>query len=254
MPDQLAPVDCDSRARLLVQCIESFTTELSRRGYCEAAVRQKRATTTSFARWMMRRRLDVVTIDEAVIEAFLVYLGRRRIPIVNRRCTLMTFLEHLRAEATTARPEAVRDDSLVALLLQRYETYLREQRGLAEETISNYRQFVIPLVRGRFAGAGGGAAASSPGLQEVRDFLLARARTLAPTTAQLVATALRSFLRFLFQEGETAVDLALAVPTVNRWRHARVHPYLRPEEVERLLAACDTTTANGRRDHAMPRT
>lgn len=251
MPNHFPAIDCASRARLLEQCIESFTTEVSRLGYCKAVVRQKRAMAECFARWMMRQRLDVATIDEAVIETFLVHLGCRRIPIGNRRCTLMAFLEHLRTEAATVRPEPVCDDSVVALLLQRYQTYLREERGLAKETIFNYRQLVTPLVRECFAGTVDSAPASSPGFQEVRDFLLSRARALAPTTAQHVATALRSFLRFLFLRGETAVDLALAVPAVRRWRQTTVHPYLRPEEVERLLAACDTTTANGRRDHAI---
>ena len=50
---------------------------------------------------------------------------------------------------------------------------------------------------------------------------------------------------------ETVADLAAAVPSVRRWRRAKVHPYLREDEVERFLAACDCTTANGRRDHAI---
>src|SRR5262249_405445 len=54
-----------------------------------------------------------------------------------------------------------------------------------------------------------------------------------------------------FLRGETAVDLALAVPSVRRWRKATVHSYLRPEDVEQLLAACGKATASGRRDHAI---
>jgi integrase len=63
--------------------------------------------------------------------------------------------------------------------------------------------------------------------------------------------ALRSFLRFLFLRGDTQVDLALSFPTVRRWRRTAVHPHLRPDEVERMLAACDRATAVGRRDHAI---
>ena len=95
------------------------------------------------------------------------------------------------------------------------------------------------------------ATGRPPGLQDVQDYLLASTRTLAPATAQLVATALRSFLRFLFLRGETTVDLARAVPAVRRWRQAKVPPYLCPAEVEQLLAACDRTTASGRRDYAI---
>jgi site-specific recombinase XerD len=76
-------------------------------------------------------------------------------------------------------------------------------------------------------------------------------RTLKPTTAQHAATALRSFLRFLFLRSETMTDFAVAIPSVHRWGQAKVHPYLCPAEVEQLLASCDVTTVNGRRDHAI---
>lgn len=251
MADHVAAVERDANARVIERCIESFTTSLSGLGYCAVAVRQKHAMVVCFAHWVRRRRLDVARIDEAAVEAFLMNLARRRRPSGNRRCTLMAFLEHLRGEGRTVRPEPQHDDSPAALLLQRYETYLREERGLANETVCNYRRSVSALVCERFAGTAMGAPASGSAFQEVRDYFLASIRTLAPKTAQHVATALRSFLRFLFLRSETAADLSVAIPSVHRWRQATVHPYLRPEEVEQLLAACDRTTANGRRDHAI---
>jgi integrase/recombinase XerD len=251
MRDHFPAAPCDPREAVLDQCVESFTVGLSKLGYCAEAVRQKRSTVARFARWVGRRRLDVVKIDEAAVDAFLVHLRRHRVPIGNRRCTLMAFLEHLRGAAMTVRPEPVHDGSPAALLLHRYASYLREERGLAGETVCNYQRFVSVFVRERSAVSATGVLAGDPGFQEVRDYLLASVRTLAPTTAQLVATALRSFLRFLFLRGETAADLTAAVPAVRRWYQANVHPYLRPEEVERLLAACDRTSTNGRRDHAI---
>jgi site-specific recombinase XerD len=204
-----------------------------------------------FARWVGRRRIDAVRIDETTVSTFLVYLKRHKVPIGNWRCTLMDFVEHLRREGTTVRPEPVRDDSPAALLLQRYACYLREERGLASETACNYQRFVNVFVRQHLAVTATGVLASDPGLQEVQDYLLASVRTLAPRTAQLVATALRSFLRFLFLRGETAADLTAAVPSVHRWRPGHVHAYLQQEEVEQLLAACDSTNPRGRRDHAI---
>jgi len=251
MPNHVVAGECGANTSVLERCIESFTTSLSGLGYCAAVVRRKRAMIACFALWVERRRLDVAKIDEATVGAFLVHLGRRRIPIGNRRCTLMAFLEHLRGEATTVRPAPVPDDSQAALLLQRYETYLLEERGLDKETVRNYLRFASALLRDRIVGSATSAPACGLGFQEVRDHLLGRTRTLKPKTAQLAATALRSFLRFLFLRGETAVDLAKAIPSVRRWRRATVHPFLRPEEVEQLLAACGRSTANGRRDHAI---
>jgi hypothetical protein len=64
--------------------LASFTTELSGLGYRAMVVHQKRATAVAFARWAVRRRLDIAAIDETTVEAFLVSCGRRRIPIGNR--------------------------------------------------------------------------------------------------------------------------------------------------------------------------
>jgi integrase/recombinase XerD len=251
MADHVQAAELGSGARVLEQCIESFSAGLSQLGYCAVVIRQKRSMVASFARWMGRRRLDIAEIDEAAVDAYLAHLRRRRVPIGNRSCTLTAFLEHLRGDGTTIRPEPVLDCSQVALLLRRYEAYLREDRGLAIETVRNYLQFVGGFVRESSAGAATGIHTGTVGYQDVRNYLLATTRALAPATSTLVATALRSFLRFLFLRGETVADLTAAVPSVRRWRHAKVHPYLREDEVERLLAACDGTTANGRRDHAI---
>lgn len=249
MPCHVVGDDRDVGAEVFERCIESFVTSLSGRGYCTVTIQQKRAMVTSFARWVRQRRVDVTKIDEAAVGAFLAHLRRRRILIGNWHCTLTAFLEHLRADGVTACPEQWRDDSQAALILQLYETYLLNERGLTKETVCNYLRFVSPLAREHFPATRSSTTAF--GVQEVRAYILRGIRIFKPTTAQLLATALRSFLRFLFLRGETAVDLAFAVPSVRRWRKATVHSYLRPEEVEQLLAACDKATASGRRDHAI---
>ncbi len=66
-----------------------------------------------------------------------------------------------------------------------------------------------------------------------------------------MTTAFRSFFRFLFQKGELQTDLAASVPTVADWRLSTVPKFLTPEEVERVLKACDRRTATGRRDYAI---
>jgi site-specific recombinase XerD len=252
MSDVTPTSDPSCSTGVLEQCLESFTTELTSLGYCAAVVRKKRATARAFARWAVGQGLDVATIDDATIEAFLAdsEVGHPT-PKSNRRCTLARFLARLRAEGATLRPELKRDHSYAALLQQRYVTYLRSERGLAEETVGSYRMWVSELVRYHFGTAARPAPASGLDARAVQDFLLERTRTLSPGTAQLVATALRSFLRFLFLCGEIRLDLALAVPAVPTRRQAGTHPYLCPEEVERLLDACDRKTANGRRDHAI---
>ena len=147
MPCHVVGDDRDVGVQVFERCIESFVTSLSGRGYCTVTLQQKRAMVTSFARWVRQRRVDVTKIDEAAVGAFLAHLRRRRILIGNWHCTLTAFLEHLRAEGVTARPEQWRDDSQAALILQLYETYLLNERGLTKETVCNYLRFVSPLAR-----------------------------------------------------------------------------------------------------------
>jgi len=236
-------------AGLLDQCLETFTTELTRLGYAAAVIQQKRATAVGFVRWAVDQRLDIVTIDETTIEALLGCSDAYTTLNGNSRCTLTGFLEHLRAEGVAAfRPKSERDHSYAAPLQERYETCLRSERCLAEGTIASYRLYVSDFIRQHFETTAPPSGLDAGG---VRDFLLKRTHTLAPRTAQLVATALRSFLRFLFLHGETTLDLTFAIPAVPTWRQARVHPYLSPEEVELLLETCDCNTASGRFDHAI---
>jgi site-specific recombinase XerD len=67
----------------------------------------------------------------------------------------------------------------------------------------------------------------------------------------LTVTALRSFLVFLHVDGVIERSLAFAVPSVAGWRLAGLPKGLEPDEVRRLLSACDRRTRNGRRDFAI---
>ncbi len=71
-----------------------------------------------------------------------------------------------------------------------------------------------------------------------------------PVCTHLVA-ALRSFCRFLRYSGHTYANLVLCVTPVARWALADVPKHLSAEEVEKVLAACNPTTALGRRDYAI---
>ena len=85
----------------------------------------------------------------------------------------------------------------------------------------------------------------------IRDFVLSQARDRSAEYARLLATALRSFFRFLFLSGQILRDLSPSVPRVCKYRQATPPAFLSPEEVERVLAATDRSTPTGRRDHAI---
>jgi site-specific recombinase XerD len=141
------------------------------------------------------------------------------------------------------------DESPLAILRQRYETYLKKERGLSPVTIAGYWRFIRRFLVERFGDAPLCLREVVP--NDLSGFLLRHARSGSPKVAQVMVTALRSFFRFLFRYAETDSDLAAAIPTVPQWRLAEVPKYLTPAEVEQVIQACQRDTSAARRDHAI---
>jgi hypothetical protein len=102
---------------------------------------------------------------------------------------------------------------------EQYAAYLREERGLARATLLNYLPLLDRFLVDRFGK--GPVRLAELTADDVTRFVLRRAHTMSPGRAKLLVTVLRSFLRFLFLSGESAMDLTPSVPTVADWRLAR---------------------------------
>jgi len=230
--------------------LDGFSSSLRALGHTRLTIRAKLCSIARLGDWMTKERLDVIDLDEHHVEDFLVVERRRGRRRRGAGVTLLHLLSHLRsAGVVPTPPPVVRNDSLGTAVLARYEEHLRNERGLAASTITRYRGFVSEFVDERLDRPR--AQASALRAEEVRAFLLKRVPRMPPKCAQLMAGALRSFLRFLFVRGETRGDLALAIPMVRQERFVNMPRHLPAEDVERLLAACDLSSMTGRRDYAL---
>jgi site-specific recombinase XerD len=229
--------------------LDTFCTGLADLGYQRPTIRHKLWVVSDLTRWITRKRLAVVDLDERRVDEFLDARRRRSRSCRGFRPTVLGLLEQLRCVGVVPTPEPSADDSPAGALLARCEEYLRRERSLEESTITGYLRFAHEFVTERLDR--NAPRPDSLRADDVREFLLARVRCLAPRRAQYMGTALRCFLRFLFLRGETETNLALAVPTVRQWRLSSVPRYLSARDVERLLRACDRASATGRRDHAV---
>src|SRR4051812_43184922 len=88
-------------------------------------------------------------------------------------------------------------------------------------------------------------------LEYVIEFVRSACRGRSIGSAKLAVTALRCLLGYLHVEGLVPRPLGAAVPSVAAWRLAGLPRALEPDEVKRLLVACDRRTSSGRRDFAM---
>lgn len=220
-----------------------FLATLAAAGYAEKTRHDKRRLIAPFIRWAQDAPLAVIDVDEESVGAFLARSPHRhwkdRRP---ERSALRRFLERLRVVGVVP-PLCSPEPTPGEVLVRRYRDYLLRDRGLCDRSVDVYSP-----VAGAFV-----AAQQLPervavlGAADVRSYVLDRGRSRPTSFVRLLTAALRSFLRFLFLDGETALDLSTAVPPVRRWGFAAVPPFLKPEEVERVLEATDRTTARGRR-------
>lgn len=126
--------------------------------------------------------------------------------------------------------------------------HLSAVRGLSPRTIEAYRRDLLDFAAR--LGAGGGEKLAAVGEAEIERWLrAARAEGLAPTTRARRLSALRTFLKYLRQEGTRDDDPARRIDGPKKRRP--LPRVLSEGDVERLLAAPDALTPRGLRDRAM---
>lgn len=122
---------------------------------------------------------------------------------------------------------------------------MRDQRGTGDATLDNYDYAIRDLFKHL------GANPKQYNARRLRLLFSEYIKGRGPMSIKQGATALRMFLRFLIADGKCPAGLEAAIPLVPNWRLASLPRYLQPEEVERIIASCDVSTAVGKRDRAI---
>lgn len=233
---------CAKSVRLI---LEPYSRSLISRGYSTSTRGVYVRVVEYFGRWLGQRRISWPHVEQFLDES----LPTCRCPGVIRdrrpnRAALRRLLEMLgQDQRKVALPRGSLGD-----LLGRYQEHLGNARGIAADTIRchlKYTRAMLSRLKVRRTSQFMGWTA------ELIEQYVSREGRFAPSRGRNVGWCARSFLRFLRQEGLIRRDLAVAVPTVARWRLASLPTTLRQEEINRLLRAADLKTPLGRRDYAM---
>ena len=228
--------------------LTGFAEELLRQGYTRTSAEQHMCFVAHLDRWLCTEKLGLDGLSGSVIER---YLAQRRAAgyaeyrSVRALRPLLAFLAPL---GVLPAPEQI-PLGLVEELLGRYRVWLLHERGLTVGTARGYLDCVRPFVATRVRGDVLDLAGITAG--DVTGFVLSACPGRAGGSAKLIVCALRSLLRWLYLTGQIRVSLAAAVPSVAGWRLSNLPKGLEPEQVRRLLAACDRRTPTGRRDYAV---
>lgn len=229
--------------------LDSFATSLVEDAYAASTVRSKLLWVVELGWWLQEEQLTAAQISEHIVDRFLKELRRLGRLHRGQGPTTLRFVAFLQSQGIIPLPEPVCDTSPLAELERQYERYLRTERGLSTATVVNYR----PVAHGFLVHHFGDGPLRLEELtgSDICTYVLTHARCQGAKRAQLLVTALRSFLRFLLREAKIEIDLTVCVPSVADWRLSSVPKFLTEEEIQRLLDACDRTTATGRRDYAV---
>jgi site-specific recombinase XerD len=237
------------RAGLLGKHVDGFVEALGSAGYEPATIHEKVLVVTQLGLWLERRGLGVRDIDDKGIRDFLRWRRRRYRSHRGTQTTLIQLQHHFRKVGVLLPAVVLVKHGRTTEIEGQYATYLREERGLAQPTLVNYLPLIHRFLIDRFGR--GQVRLDQLKAGDVTGFVLGRAHAMSPGRAKLLVTALRSFLRFVFLRGQTAIDLTPAVPTVADWRLSTVPKFIPVEDVRRLLCACNRNSMTGRRDYAV---
>ena len=227
--------------------MEDFAQWLQAQSYAQRSIRGALQGVHAVVHWLRRRKrtASAAEITPEVLAAAEAHF-RPREEVCSAGRVLHRFL---RERKIIPAPKLVRLSPL-QVEANRYATYLREVRGLAEVTISGQLLYV-----NRFL-AFLDFARKRPALTQLRhgqieDFVRLMAQTHNRYSLLGLVLTLRSFLRFEFSQGVLRRPLHEQIDVPRIYARERLPTVLTREQVQALLRSIDRGSLNGLRDFTM---
>ena len=163
------------------------------------------------------------------------------------RAAVGHFLRFLRLRGRIS--QSVEDPTPIGNALWEFNQHLVDTCGLATNTRNYRHRYVRQFLKYKF-----GRNPIKPAqlkAQDVMEFVARRARECKPGSVHVIATSLRSYLKFLVMRGLCPAGLISAVPTIPCWRLSHIPKTMPKEDLRRFLSSIVHSTVKGRRDYAM---
>ena len=235
--------------------VDLYTSTLERRGYAPTVIHAYCGAVEHFLAWSAPNA-DAVEIGEASIRRFVnEHLSGCDCPgrLQRGRVTSLSALRHLLAILHAAGFLSLVRPSFPDFINSELETYCGyavNVCGLAPATLISRRQWIGRFLAHVFPTAD--LLLSRLGPKDIRDFFTTQCHGYQPGTAQVVASAVRSYLRFRAVRYADPVEALLAsVPTAAQWRLAPLPEYLGQAELTELMSAFGQGGPQRLRDYAI---
>jgi site-specific recombinase XerD len=231
---------------------ERFASQIQDQGYSRYSIKQYRATAEALLAAMLKANLRPADLTEDCMDQLMV-------PIIDAASTkdqkycryrINRFRDYLIENAgAPARSEPLLDMSPKACLKREYETYLRVQRGLSDDTIYHCLRFYDRFLTAKFGSGLGDLNTIKP--DDITGFILRLREVQNAPRDKTGPSHLRNLFQFLFWSGKTERNLSNAVPKARQPKPTGIPRYLEPEEVNRLIEVVRNHEKTGRRNYAM---
>jgi site-specific recombinase XerD len=169
--------------------------------------------------------------------------------------TALSALRHLQAilRATgSVSPAPPNFPAFIISELRDYCDFANDVCGLAPATLISRRQWIGRFLTHIFPSGGLDFSRLEP--KGIRDFFATQCQGYQPGSTQVVASSVRSYLRFrALRHADPVEALLAAIPQAARWRLASLPEYLNQEELARLMSAFEHDDPQRQRDHAIVR-
>ena len=236
--------------------VSRYCVYLESRGYASSTRRVYLGCVAHFAHWMRRERLALKRLDEDAVARYLAeHLPRcdclqpvRRL-VHENRAALVHLLATLRACGAVG--ELRKPHGQIEAELEQFERYMRQARGLADNTREQRVAIVRRLLSSQFGSRPVVPARLSP--CGVRRFIVDHTNRWSAGSMHVIAGAMRGYLRFRASQGDRVQALLAAIPSVAHWRLATLPEVPTEVEIERLLRSFDQPFPSSRRAYAMVR-
>jgi len=142
-------------------------------------------------------------------------------------------------------------ESPIDLLIGKYQEHLIEVAGLQPSTCQKWTFFVRLFLNTQFRPKALERELAQLEPQVLLGFVLQQAEHYPPGQLQSLASALRSFCRFLCVSGRHPQDLSAALPSISGHHREELPTYLSRKQFQQLLEVFDRRTLLGKRDYAL---
>ena len=135
--------------------------------------------------------------------------------------------------------------------VEQYQRHLINVAGLQPSTCQKWAFFVRLFLTAQFKPRATETQLRALKPEVLLEFVLQQAEHYPPGQLQSLASALRSFCRFLCLSGHHAQDLSAALPAISGQHREDLPRYLSRTQLQEVLGVFDRRTLLGKRDYAL---